>query len=885
MDKKSYKGLTNSEVLSSRAKHGNNTLTPPPKQSLWVKFLEKFSDPIIIILLVALTLSVGVAIYQYATGLEGAHVFLEPIGILLAVMLATLIGFLFEVNANKKFEILNKVNDDSLVKIRRDGEIHELPKRDVVVGDIILLESGEEIAADCLLVESISLQVNESTLTGEPLARKSTNIDEFNKESTYPTNHVMRGTTVVEGHAVAKVLKVGDQTEYGKVYQGSQIDSSIKTPLNQQLDKLAELITKVSYGVATLIIIGRLWIYFSGLESFAWIEFGGYLLNTIMIAVTLIVVAVPEGLPMSVTLSLALSMQRMLQANNLVRKMHACETMGATTVICTDKTGTLTQNKMQVYETLFTDDSFIESAIAANSTAHLEHAKNQHSKVLGNPTEGALLLWLESRETNYLELRERVKIIEQLPFSTERKYMATMIQSESKGKNLIYVKGAPEVVMSLTNHTNSETKSALTKYQNMAMRTLAFAYAEVDESSVSLNELINVELIFQGIVAISDPIREEVPAAIKSCQNAGIAIKIVTGDTSATAKEIGRQIGLWNDTDTDHNHLTGNEFEALSDKELLARIHDLKIVSRARPMDKQRLVQLLQQKGEVVAVTGDGTNDAPALKAAQIGLSMGDGTSVAKEASDITIIDNSFGSISRAVMWGRSLYQNIQRFILFQLTINVVACIIVLVGAFTGTESPLTVTQMLWVNLIMDTFAALALASLPPSEKVMLDKPRKSDAHIITPSMSKSIIGIGLTFVAILFGLMQYFKSCNVTSLSDFSISQYCDNFFNFNTIHNGFTTYEMSLFFTIFVMMQFWNIFNAKAFMSGKSAFASLRNSSGFIITALLILVGQYFIVSFGGTMFNVEPIAIKDWALIIATTSPILLIGELWRLIRNKA
>ncbi|MFI3286214.1 MAG: calcium-translocating P-type ATPase, PMCA-type [Rikenellaceae bacterium] len=878
-----YRGLKDSEVLSSRAKYGNNTLTPPIKPSLWHKFLEKFSDPIIIILLVALTLSVGVAIYQYASGLEGAHVFLEPVGIFVAVILATLIGFLFEVNADKKFEVLNRVNDDSLVKVKRDGEIRELPKRDVVVGDIILLESGEEIPADCLLVESVSFMVNESTLTGEPLTYKSTREEDFEIEATYPTNQVMRGSIIVEGHAIAQALKVGDQTEYGKVYRGLQMDSGIKTPLNQQLDRLAALITKVSYGVALFIIAGRLWLYFSGLNGFEWVEFGGYLLNTIMIAVTVIVVSVPEGLPMSVTLSLALSMQRMMRENNLVRKMHACETMGAATVICTDKTGTLTQNKMQVFQTQFLDNEAICNAIAINSTAHLERLENRQSKVIGNPTEGALLLWLEAQNIDYLKIRAEHKIIEQLPFSTERKYMATMVSSEQQGKNIIYIKGAPEVVMALSNHREDNTNTTLAKYQSMAMRTLAFAAAEIDDrvEPFTDNRLIDIDFSFQGVVAISDPIRAGVPSAIDSCQSAGIAIKIVTGDTSATAKEIGRQIGLWSNTDTELSHLTGAEFETLSDRELLDRVKSLKIISRARPMDKERLVRLLQERGEVVAVTGDGTNDAPALKAAQIGLSMGDGTMVAKEASDITILDNSFSSITHAVMWGRSLYQNIQRFVLFQLTINLVACIIVLIGAFTGAESPLTVTQMLWVNLIMDTFAALALASLPPSERVMRAKPRSSTAHIITPSISKGIIGVGLLFVVILFGLMQYFRGYDIISLSEFNIAQYFESYLCFT--HNGFSTYEMSLFFTIFVMMQFWNIFNAKAFMSGGSAFRALGRSRGFITTALLILVGQWFIVTFGSEMFNVKPLAFEDWMIIIVATSPILFIGELWRFVRS--
>ena len=901
-----YTGLTDLQVIESRKQHGENILTPPPKEPLWKEFLEKFTDPIIVILLVALALSIGVSCYEFFSGHGTASVFFEPAGILIAILLATVVGFCFEVSANKKFEVLNKANDDTFVKVIRNGNVCQVPKKEVVVGDIVILETGEEIPADGVLLEAISLQINESTLTGEPVIKKTTNPANFNKDATYPSNHVMKGTSVVDGHGFMQVKKVGDASEYGKVYEGAQIDSSVETPLNQQLDKLADLITKASYAIACLIIVGRLFSYFIGLETFDWISFGGYFLNTIMIAVTVIVVAVPEGLPMSVTLSLALSMKRMLSTNNLVRKMHACETMGATTVICTDKTGTLTQNQMKVWDYDFYDYNdcldknhsnqtnqknysadIIYESIAINSTAYLDYSNPEKIKALGNPTEGALLLWLHENGVNYLDLRENAEIIEQLTFSTERKFMATVAQSPLLGKKILYVKGASEIVLDLCKHIPiaiEEINKQLLEYQNKAMRTLGFAYQiiEDDANYICDSKLQNVNLTFMGIVAISDPVRTEVPEAVKNCLNAGINVKIVTGDTPGTAKEIGRQIGLWDKNEPEKHHLTGAEFAAMDDKTLLERILNLKILSRARPMDKQRLVQLLQSKDQVVAVTGDGTNDAPALNAAHVGLSMGDGTSVAKEASDITILDNSFSSISRAVMWGRSLYQNIQRFILFQMTINVAACLIVLIGAFLGTESPLTVTQMLWVNLIMDTFAALALASLPPNDKVMHDKPRRTTDHIINRSMAKNIVGVGLVFVALLFGLVQYFKHADITSLTQFSFADFGRSFFDFNA-GNGLSPYELSLFFTIFVMLQFWNMFNAKAFMSGKSAFASLEQCKGFLFIALVIIVGQWLIVTAGREMFNVTPLHPTDWIIIIGSTSIVLWIGEIRRFIRK--
>ncbi|WP_290448754.1 calcium-translocating P-type ATPase, PMCA-type, partial [uncultured Muribaculum sp.] len=725
-----YDGLTDAQVLESRREHGVNVLTPPKKRSMFMRFLEKFKDPLIIILLVAGALSIGIACYEYyALPDTDATVFFEPLGIFIAIFLATGLAFYFEARADKEFAILNQVNDDEPVQVIRNGNTTQVPKKDIVVGDIVIITTGEEIPADGELIEAVSLQVDESSLTGEPVCAKSTDPALFDKDATFPTDWVMRGTKVMEGHGMYEVKAVGDHTENGKVFEAAQIDDSVKTPLNEQLDRLGTLITRVSLGIAALIIIGRLSLFFINMVEFDWLRFVTFFLQTIMIAVTLLVVSIPEGLPMAVTLSLAYSMRRMLKTNNLVRKMHACETMGATTVICTDKTGTLTENQMRIYRTDFfglpeqrLDDSvmsrLVEEGIAVNSTALLDLSNPDKPSVLGNPTEGALILWLRNNGVDYRTLREGVERVDEIPFTTERKYMASEVKSGVlPGKTILYVKGAPEIVYSLCRNTEGGVDKAaidnlLLGYQNQAMRTLGFAYQIVEpgQEAIADGNLVADNLIFMGVVAISDPVRADVPDAVQECLDAGIAIKIVTGDTPNTAKEIARQIGLWKEGDGDRNIITGPEFAALDDKALYDRVKDLKVISRARPLDKKRLVETLQKRNEVVAVTGDGTNDAPALKAAQVGLSMGDGTSVAKEASDITIVDNSFASIGRAVMWGRSLYHNIQRFILFQMTVNVVACLIVLCGAFMGTESPLTVTQMLWVNLIMDTFAAMALA-------------------------------------------------------------------------------------------------------------------------------------------------------------------------------
>ena len=911
IDLKLLRGLTGSEVEANRLKFGVNVLTPPEKASLFSQFVEKFRDPLIKILLVALLLSIGISCYEVMSLGEPATVFLEPVGIFVAITLATLVGFLVEVNANKKFDMLNKVNDDVAVKVLRDGNITQVPRKDVVVGDIVILEAGEEVPADGLLLDSMTLSINESTLTGEPVIKKSHIESEFKPDATYPTNRVLRGTTVTEGHGVMRVDAVGDATEYGKVYEEAQIENNIKTPLTLQFDKLGRYISYGSYFVGAIIVIGRLLIFDYASFDLLSVQFVNYFMVTIMLAVTLIVVSVPEGLPMSVTLSLALSMRRMLASNNLVRKMHACETMGATTIICTDKTGTLTQNQMRVYEARFyglrdcralaegDDESrIISEAIACNSTAFLDCSNAERIVALGNPTEGALLLWLKDNGRDYLAIRESCEVVAQLPFSTERKYMATVVRSGELGRNVLYVKGAPEIVLAMCGSVSGdvsgdEIRESLAGYQSKAMRTLGFArqLLDDDECPIADGTLRASNLRFTGIVAISDPVRADVPDSIADCIEAGIKVKIVTGDTPGTAREIGRQIGLWTDADTEENHISGPDFAALDDIEAAARAKKIKIMSRARPGDKSRLVSLLQQGGEVVAVTGDGTNDAPALNAAQVGLSMGDGTSVAKEASDITIMDNSFASITKAVMWGRSLYQNIQRFILFQLTVNVVACVIVGIGAFMSYQSPLTVTQMLWVNLIMDTFAALALASLPPSEEVMAHKPRRRSDFIVSRRMLWFVIGVGLAFTLFLFGLMQYLKQYHIESLAEFSWSGYFAQFFDFHYSRaDEISLYDHTIFFTVFVFLQFWNLFNAKSFGSGHSAFWKIRESKVFFGTVFMILVGQILIVEFGGQMFNVyfssagSGLRLADWLYIIAGTSVVLWIGEIVHLFDKR-
>lgn len=880
METKHYTGLNDREIEESRKKFGENILTPPPRTPLWKLFLEKFKDPIIRILLVAAGLSLIISILH--------NEYAETIGIFAAILLATGVGFWFEMDANKKFDLLNQVNDDILIKVLRNGNIHEIPKRDIVVGDIVVLETGEEVPADGELLEAISLQVNESTLTGEPVIDKTTYPKEFDPEATYPSNRIMRGTTIVNGHCIFRVEKVGDTTEFGKVAEKSTEINSDKTPLSKQLEGLAKFISIVGFIVAGITFSGLLVKdIIAGVfttDNLWTLDTAGRILQYFMVAVTLIVVSVPEGLPMSVTLSLALSMRKMLKTNNLVRKMHACETMGATTVICTDKTGTLTQNRMQVYQTNFYAlenqtlreneiSTLVREGISVNSTAYLDFMPDGQIKTLGNPTEAALLLWLHSQGTNYMEYRESLQVLKQLTFSTERKYMATIVHSSLANKVILYIKGAPEIVFSKCSHVlttegtipasafRHTVEEQLLSYQNQAMRTLGFAYKILTTDHRDEIEALAAEgLTFLGIAAISDPVRPDVPAAVAKCLHAGISVKIVTGDTPATAREIGRQIGIWQNTDTEEQIITGVDFEKLPDELAAQRVLKLKIMCRARPTDKQRLVQLLKQSGAVVAVTGDGTNDAPALNHADVGLSMGSGTSVAKEASDITLLDDSFNSIATAVMWGRSLYHNIQRFILFQLTINLSALLIVLIGSIVGHELPLTVTQMLWVNMIIDTFAAAALASLPPDPKVMSEKPRKTNDFIIIPKMRRYILGIGITFTVLLLGMMYWYTETE-----------------------GGISRYELSVFFTTFVMLQFWNMFNAKAFLSHGSAFKNLKNSTGFLIVMFIIPLGQYLIVQFGGEVFRTIPLSLQTWGIIIGATSLVLWIGEFLRLLKK--
>lgn len=888
-----YTGLTDAQVLESRKKNGANVLTPPEKEPLWKQFLEKFGDPLIIILMIAGALSIGISCYEFFGLGQDAAVFFEPVGIFVAILLATGLAFYFELQADKEFTILNQVNDDEPVEVIRNGNTTQIPRKEIVVGDIVILNTGEEVPADSELLEATSLHMDESTLTGEPMCGKSVDEKDFDKAATYPTNHVMKGTKVMEGHGICRVLAVGDKTEQGKVFEAVQIDDSVKTPLNEQLDGLSDWITKVSYRFAALIVIGRIIMYFvtNGTDCFGSMEqvapFIAYVLQTLMIAVTLVVVAVPEGLPMAVTLSLAYSMRRMLKTNNLVRKMHACETMGATTVICTDKTGTLTQNLMSVDEMKVYGDTpkdVLNEGLAVNSTASIDFSDKNKPQILGNPTEGALLLWLNKKGVDYRSVRESVKTVAEVPFSTERKYMATIVESVAlKGKKVFYVKGAPEIVFGLCKKTSvskEDVDKQLTEYQSRAMRTLGFAYQVLNDGDKAIedNKIVADKLCFIGVAAIADPVRLDVPSAVKECVDAGIRVEIVTGDTPGTAKEIARQIGLWNDAkDTERNIITGPEFAALSDEELLERILDLKIISRARPMDKKRLVETLQKKNQVVAVTGDGTNDAPALRAAHVGLSMGDGTSVAKEASDITIIDNSFSSIGKAVMWGRSLYQNIQRFLLFQLTVNVTACFLVLCGAFMGTESPLTVTQMLWINLIMDTFAAMALASLPPSESVMKDRPRDRNAFILNKPMLREIIGVGGFFFLMLLGMLYIFQHAEVNQLTDLLHLQL--------GAKGHVSTYELTLLFTTFVMTHFFYLFNARAFETGRSAL-HFKGCNGLLTIVAIILVGQIAMVELPGLQqfFNVEGLKLTDWIIIIIGSSFVLWVREIWHLFTKK-
>ena len=851
MDKEKEKnlsyGLNDQQVEQSRREHGENLLTPPKRTSLLRLYLEKYNDPIIRILLVAAVASLALAFFHKD--------FIETIGIVLAIILATTIGFYFERDAAKKFDVLTALGEESPVKVRRNGTVTEIPRKDVVVGDVIIIEVGDEIPADGKLIASTDLQIDESSLTGEPIISKHVVTDETpsDKEATYPSDTVLRSTMVMNGNGVAVVTAVGDSTEIGKVARKATEMTAVKTPLNIQLGKLAKLISKIGTGVSVSafviflthdIMTNPLW------QGTDYLKMAEVTLNYFMMAVTLIVMAVPEGLPMAVTLALALNMRRMLKSNNLVRKLHACETMGAATVICTDKTGTLTQNRMQVADMVVTaHEELMASAIALNTTANIDN----EGKGIGNPTEVALLLRLRDKGTDYAEMRRTAEIKDRMPFSTERKYMATVAQVD--GKDWLFVKGAPEIVMGFCNITDDEKAritAQLRAYQNKAMRTLAFACRQTDA--------MNVEgLTLQAVAAISDPLRTDVPDAVGECHSAGIQVKIVTGDTSATAVEIARQIGIWKDDTPATDQITGPDFAALSDEEAYRRVESLKVMSRARPTDKQRLVQFLQKHGEVVAVTGDGTNDAPALNHAHVGLSLGSGTSVAKNASDITLIDDSFQSIVKAVMWGRSLYRNIQRFIFFQLIVNVTALLLVLGGSIIGTELPLTVTQILWVNLIMDTFAAMALASLPPSHEVMKDKPRNQNDFIINSKMAYGILTMGVLFFLVMLGMLIYCERC-------------C-------SVSGAISVKALTIFFTAFVMIQWWNLFNAKTLGTNHSAFNELLKDPGLLLTLCIILAGQWLIVTFGGKMFRTEPLSAEEWLCIIAGTSVVLWIGEIIR------
>lgn len=889
IDSTGITGLSDREVAESRDKFGSNVITPKKGRNGFMLFIEHLKDPLITILIIAGFLSIGISFYRYYGLDESTDVFFEPIGIFAAVLLAAGMSFIFERKADKEFALLNKVGDGDPVQVIRNGRVSEVPKSDIVVGDIVILNSGDEIPADGKLLSANNMSVDESTLTGEPSAYKTTDPSHFDKDATFPSDMVLRGTKVMEGHGIMEVKAVGDSTENGKLMTSVQLDNNVKTPLDEQLSRLGKVISKISYAVGAVIIVARIAMYLIEVD-FQWIHFLAYLLQTIMLAVTLIVVAVPEGLPMAVTLSLAYSMRRMLKNNNLVRKLHACETMGAATVICTDKTGTLTKNRMEVAEIWApgiplanvsdwqSEDNLkmLVYNLACNSTANLDYSDDSVPKVVGNPTEGALILWLIANGVDYRQIRSHIKVVDELSFTTELKYMATVIAGE-KGQDILLVKGAPEILLNMCSTlpvgvTAEEINNRLTEYQNQAMRTLAFAYTVIPSGSHPFvnGRLTGYALTLSGIVAISDPVRDDVPDALRECLDAGINVKIVTGDTPATAREIGRRVGLWHDgEDNDVNIATGSDIAAMSDEELQRRIGAIKIVARARPLDKQRLVKALQHNGEIVAVTGDGTNDAPALKAAHVGLAMGDGTAVAKEAGDITILDNSFTSIGKAVMWGRSLYKNIQRFILFQLTVNLVASLVVLAGAFIGLDSPITITQMLWVNLVMDTVAAVAFASLPPSNDVMKDKPRDRKAFIITKKMWRAIIVTGAVFFAILAGVLIYFEHSDFSSLTALG---------SWSSVNVGLDPYKLSVFFTFFVLLNFWNMFNAEAFGSRHSAFI-LKGYGQFLVILACIFVGQIIVVTFGGGFFNVVPLSVNDWLILTAVTSLVAVSGEVIR------
>jgi len=846
----SNSGLSDEQVGQSRKRCGLNVLTPPRRISLWKLYLDKYRDPIIQILLVAALISLVLAFIE--------HNFMETIGIFVAVFLATTVGFYFERDAAKKFHILIALSEEQPVKVRRNGRVIEIPRRDVVVDDIVLIEVGDEVPADGVLLSCTDLQINESSLTGEPMTEKSL---EGGGDGAYARNVVLRSTMVMNGRGEFRVTAVGDATEIGKVAAKSTEQTAVKTPLYVQLDKLATVISKVGSIVSVAAFV--LFLGHDILTNPVWggkdyLYMADLVLEYFMMAVTLIVMAVPEGLPMAVTLALALNMRRMLKSHNLVRRLHACETMGAVDVICTDKTGTLTQNKMQVakMDAHDLDDmqlSILYSGIAVNTTAELNGDGG-----IGNPTEVALLLWLKDNGMSYRSLRNDCSVVAQLPFSTERKFMATV--AEVDDRRWLFVKGAPEIVADFCAISASERqylRSQLLSYQQKGMRTLGFACKELGDELPDLNHIEAGSMQWQAVAAISDPVRGDVAAAVNQCHRAGIEVKIVTGDTSATAIEIGRQIGVWKDNTPADAAISGPEWEALSDEEAYKRAPVIKVMSRAKPTDKQRLVEMLQKRGKVVAVTGDGTNDAPALHYAHVGLSLGSGTNVAKQASDMTLLDDSFTSIANAVMWGRSLYKNIQRFLFFQLTVNVCALLVALAGPFIGSDMPLTVTQILWVNLIMDTFAALALASLPPSREVMREKPRRPDESIITPAMTRAIVGCGILFALLLCVLLWH-----------------CEH-----GVDPGVQPRELTIFFTIFVMMQFWNLFNAKALGSCHSAFRRFWADHGMALVLVLILVGQVLIVEFGGSIFRTVPLSFHDWMLCIAVTLPVIIVGELWR------
>jgi len=821
-------GLSSAQIQEMQNRFGKNELTPPPRLPLWKLYLKNFEDPIIRILLVAVIISALVA------ALEGSGL-LDTIGIALAVILATTIAFLTEYKSNREFDALNAMCDDTGIKVIRDGQARTIRMRDVVVGDIILLEAGDAVPADGILVHEAHFEADESAFTGEnePVRK--------NSEDT-----LLKGTWVTAGRGTMIATAVGDATRMGEIAASITRGERPETPLQVKLRVLAGQISRFGYAMAGLIVISLLAKgIVTGLPTDP-LELVRFLLDIAIFAVIIIVVSVPEGLPVSVTVSLALTMRKMTRAYSLVRRMIACETIGSVTTICTDKTGTLTRNLMEVvassiltpeYENKTPDDpaGWVTLNAGVNSTAELEPREGELITV-GNSTEGALLRWLSRAGIDYHQIRRAYFPISQALFDSRRKEMRTVISIE--GRYYLLVKGAPEVVAA-----SCSSAPDLTPVKNLAgraMRTLAFAHAETGSPEDS-----TPTLIWDGYVGIRDEIRSDVPSAVATCRSAGISIAMVTGDSPETAAAIAKETGIL----TNGTVITGPEFRDLSPEKQQALAPQIEVMARSAPHDKLLLVKALQANGEVVAVTGDGTNDAPALRSADVGLAMGiAGTEVAREASDIILLDDSFPTIERAVWWGRALFENIQRFLMFQLTINISAAFLSFIAPLLGYPAPFSVIQLLWINIIMDSLAALALCSESPHPALMEKKPIPRTSSVLTPYMIRAILCTAFVYIivgigGIIFGL-PYMNS----------------------------PAEQATAFFTGFVLAQVWNGINCRGINGIMPSFIR-GNPAFFVIMGSIILI-QFLIVQFGGAVFGTVPLSVFQWIVLLLGTLPVLLI-----------